>query len=513
MTATEHAPLRVAAVGSFSPVLAPVADDAVRADGGAGLRRLLVGLDTAAAAIGWTAAVALTGGLRPEVAARTAAEISVLVLLVAGTIVAIASQRLYLSRVCSVRAVEIARLGRACAAAGVGALLVPRLLPVVLESEPVIAGVSMTFVLLLVFRGLYRHWLAAGRRDGRFVRNVVVVGANDEGADLCKLLRDHPELGFRVAGVLGSPDGEGSVGPRYLGTTDDAVARVRSAGANGVIVAASAFSTVKLNELLRTFLHDGVHVQISSGIRGIGHRRLLPQPLACEPLFYVEPHRLAPWQLAMKRVIDLALAVVASIVFLPVIALAALAVKLQDGGSVLYRQERIGRHGKPFTIYKFRTMVPNADRLYFDLAATQPGRDGPLIKLAADPRRTRFGRILERSSIDELPQLWNVLRGDMSVVGPRPAQASEVAAFDEQLLARLTVLPGITGLWQVEARDNPHFSAYRRYDLFYLDNWSVSLDLAILVATFQRVALRGLELFRRNGAPEMALALHPIPSE
>jgi exopolysaccharide biosynthesis polyprenyl glycosylphosphotransferase len=473
-----------------------------------------VGLDTAAAAIGWTAAVAVTGGLRPEVGARTAAEVSVLVLLVAGTILAIASQRLYLSRVCSVRAVEIARLGRACVVAGVGALLLPRVLPVVLESEPVIAGVSFTFVLLLAFRSLFRSWLAAGRRDGRYVRNVVVVGTNDEGADLCKLLRDHPELGFRLVGVLGAPDGEAvAPGRQFLGTTEDAVAAIHAAGANGVILAASAFSTVKLNQLLRTFLRAGVHVQLSSGIRGIDHRRLLPQPLACEPLFYVEPHRLASWQLATKRCIDLVLAAVGGIVFLPVIAIAALAVKLQDGGSVLYRQERIGRNGEPFTIYKFRTMVPNADRLYLDLAEKQPGRDGPLIKLAADPRRTRFGRILERASIDELPQLWNVLRGDMSVVGPRPAQAAEVAEFDEQLLTRLNVLPGITGLWQVEARDNPHFSAYRRYDLFYLDNWSVSLDLAIMIATFQRVTLRALELLRRRGAPEMALALHAIAPE
>jgi len=486
----------------LSPELVPVTVDGSVTQATPKLRRLLVGLDTVAAALGWTGASLLTGGLRAQGPAGGAAVAGVLGLLTLGTVLAITSQRLYLSRICTVRAVEIARLWRACVAASIGALLVPRLLPVVLESETALVGLGLTFALLLTFRALYRDWLAAGRRRGQFVRNVVVLGANDEGANLCKLVRDHPEVGCRLVGVIGEPDSlEVDFTVPYLGGYDDAIRAVRAVGASGVLIASSALPTTELNSMLRLLLRSGVHVQVSSGVRGIGHRRLRAQPFAHEPLFYVEPLRLASWQLALKRCIDLAFTIVGGLLVLPIIAIAAVVVKLQDGGPAFYKQQRHGRNGEPFTIIKIRTMVPGADRLYVDLARTQRGRDGPLIKLVDDPRRTRFGRLLERTSIDELPQLLNVLKGEMSLVGPRPAQASEVASFDEELRMRFRVLPGITGLWQVEARDNPRFSAYRRYDLFYLENWSLSLDLAILVSTFQRVALRGLELFRHREHP------------
>lgn len=474
------------------------------------LRRLLVGVDAVAVTAAWAIALLAVGGLEVSPKAPRFVAISVLALFSAISILAVASQRLYLARVCTVRAVEIERLGRAAAIAGLGSLLLPRVLPIELQTDTAVTGAIAMFALLLVGRGGYRHWLQMGRKEGRFVRPVVVVGSNGESADLCKLVKDHPELGFRLAGVVGpSPDEIGDPPAPILGSLDDAVAAVRAARVSGVIVAASSIEPRQLNRLIRDFLRHGIHVQLSSGLRGIGHRRLRAQPLAYEPLFYVEPLKLATWQLRLKRVIDLVLTVAGSVVILPVILLAALAVKLQDRGPVFYKQSRIGRHGVPFTIIKFRTMVPNADQLYVDLAETRAGRDGPLIKLAGDPRRTRVGRILERTSIDELPQLLNVLKGEMSLVGPRPAQESEVRQFDQELLARLEVLPGITGLWQVEARDNPHFSAYRRYDLFYLENWSVTLDLAILVATIQRVVLRGAELLVPSRRVEMAASLRP----
>jgi exopolysaccharide biosynthesis polyprenyl glycosylphosphotransferase len=510
----------------LTPVLTAVdlRDDVAEAHGGPAvggakppslLRRLLVAVDAVAVAVGWAAALLIVGGLEVESAVHGAfGELSVLALLAAITIVAVASQRLYLSRVCTIRAVEIVRLGRAAAIAGVASLLLPRVLPIELDTQTAVVGGALVFLLLLVGRGGFRHWLQAGRKEGRFVRPVIVIGANDEAAGLCKLVKDHPELGFRLAGIVGSRGDElGDVPPApILGSLDQALAVVQAAGVSGVIVAASALPQAQLNHLIREFLRNGIHVQLSSGLRGIGHRRLRAQPLAYEPLFYVEPLKLAAWQLRVKRVIDVALTVIGGVLVLPVVVAAAIGVKLQDRGPVFYRQQRIGRHGRPFTIVKFRTMVPDADKLYMELALTRAGRDGPLIKLADDPRRTRIGRVLERTSIDELPQLLNVLRGEMSLVGPRPAQESEVKAFDQELLARLEVLPGITGLWQVEARDNPHFSAYRRYDLFYLENWSVSLDLAILVATVQRVLLRGTELLFSGKRTEMAAALRLSPS-
>jgi lipopolysaccharide/colanic/teichoic acid biosynthesis glycosyltransferase len=211
--------------------------------------------------------------------------------------------------------------------------------------------------------------------------------------------------------------------------------------------------------------------------------------MAHEPIYYLKTGTLARWQQFTKRALDIVAAGTGLVVAAPVLGLAALAIKLQDRGPVFFRQERIGRDGTPFTILKLRTMVPDAERLLGDLRGANE-RTGPLFKLKTDPRRTRVGRVLEATSLDELPQLFNVLRGTMSLVGPRPPLASEFAQFDDELRHRQTVRPGITGLWQVEARDNPSFHAYRRLDLFYVENWSISLDLAIILATIGAVAMR-----------------------
>ncbi|MDP9441964.1 MAG: exopolysaccharide biosynthesis polyprenyl glycosylphosphotransferase [Actinomycetota bacterium] len=458
---------------------------------GRGLRRGLIALDVVAAALGWS--IALSTAAKAD---QLVIRLATLVVLVAAAVAMVAGQRLYLSRVCAIRAVEISGLARASVLAVVAALVLPRALPVELPTETALVGGVLTFVLLNVARAGFRAWLHAGRRAGRFLRLVVIVGANDEAYDLFKLVRDHPETGFCVAAVAGDPCG-GVTFPESLPRLDvdgDLAGAVRRVGANGVLVASSSLHRVDLNRHVRAFLKEGLHVHLSSGLRGVDQRRLRSQPVAHEAFFYVERVSLAPWQRVSKRTIDVVLTIAGGIAVAPLLLLAALAVKLEDGGPVLFRQRRVGRDGVEFTILKLRTMVPDAEAMYLDLVATHAGREGPLIKLSDDPRRTRVGRILERLSIDELPQMWNVLRGEMSLVGPRPAQPSEIAAFDEELRGRLAVAPGITGLWQVEARDNPSFSAYRRYDLFYIENWTIALDTAILVATLQRVAMRGLRL-------------------
>ncbi len=239
----------------------------------------------------------------------------------------------------------------------------------------------------------------------------------------------------------------------------------------------------------RSLTHAGVQVHVSAGLQGISHSRLRPLPMAHEPIYSLRSGTLAGWQQLAKRAVDVLAAGAGIVVTAPVLAVAAAAIKLQDGGPVFFRQERIGRNGLPFTILKLRTMVPNAEQLKAELEASNE-RTGPLFKLKTDPRRTRVGRMLEATSLDELPQLFNVLRGTMSLVGPRPPLASEFAQFDEALRDRQRVRPGITGLWQVEARDNPSFDAYRRLDLFYVENWSITLDLAIILATIGAVLTR-----------------------
>jgi exopolysaccharide biosynthesis polyprenyl glycosylphosphotransferase len=330
----------------------------------------------------------------------------------------------------------------------------------------------------------------------------VIVGANEEGWDLYHLVANHPELGFRVCGVVGNPSEVTDRGydVPWLGDTAHAVEAVSAAGANGVLVAASALPSTQLNRVVRDLLVAGVHVHLSSGIRGIDYRRVRSHPLAHEPLFYLEPISLARWQLVVKRALDLALATIGLVLASPVLAACALAIKLHDRGPVFFRQERVGLDGRTFTIMKLRTMVVDAEARLAEVAARNQ-RDGVLFKLANDPRVTPVGRFLRATSLDELPQLINVVRGHMSLVGPRPALPVEVAQFDEELLARQRVRPGITGLWQVEARDSASFQVYQRLDLFYVENWSVSLDLAILLSTVQEVASRTVRAVRRRSAP------------
>lgn len=210
--------------------------------------------------------------------------------------------------------------------------------------------------------------------------------------------------------------------------------------------------------------------------------------------------------LLAKRLIDIILATAMLILVIPLLLVAALAVKLHDRGPVLFRQQRVGKDGKRFILYKVRTMVPDAEHLVHGLRP-QNRREGPLFKLVHDPRVTPVGRFLRAASIDELPQLVNVLRGDMSLVGPRPALPEEVAQFDDVLLSRLHVLPGITGLWQVEARDDPSFESYRQYDLHYIAHWSLALDAMILALTVGAVVRRSLHAVRSEPASAEALVL------
>jgi lipopolysaccharide/colanic/teichoic acid biosynthesis glycosyltransferase len=200
-----------------------------------------------------------------------------------------------------------------------------------------------------------------------------------------------------------------------------------------------------------------------------------------------------------KRAIDVAGALAGLVLASPLLVVAAVLVRRHDGGPVLFRQRRVGRQGQTFTMVKLRTMVVDAE-------ARRPAiehenrRSGPMFKHEADPRVTRPGRFLRAASIDELPQLWNVLRGDMSLVGPRPALPSEAALFGEALNRRHTVRPGITGLWQVEARDSERFEDLERHDLFYVENWSVLLDLALLVRTVGGVVRRTWRFLRGDAS-------------
>jgi exopolysaccharide biosynthesis polyprenyl glycosylphosphotransferase len=454
------------------------------------LRRLLVASDTAALVVGWVLALAQHEG-------RLGDRASLVFIIVAAGLLLCHWQGLYRARTCALRTAEVSRILR------VGAILA--LVAVVLDastdafslsSTRAIAGAAISSVLLAAGRGWYRSWLRSARRAGKYLRGVVIVGTNTEALHLAKVLATHPETGYEVMSVVGDPApyAELDFPVPCLGDVGDALGVISGTEARGAIIAASSITPAQLNALVRALLDRGVHVQLSTGIQGISQTRLTPSPLAHEPVFYIEPLRLSAAQEAVKRALDIGVATVLLILAVPALALAAAAIKFDSRGPVLFRQRRPGRGGVPFEILKLRTMTVGAERL--EPLVSDDVR-GPRAKVDTDPRRTRVGRVLERTSIDELPQLLNVLKGDMSIVGPRPALLHEASRFDPQLQRRHDVRPGITGLWQVEARDNPAFEAYRRYDLFYIENWSFSLDLAILLATAQTVALRGLSALRR----------------
>jgi exopolysaccharide biosynthesis polyprenyl glycosylphosphotransferase len=446
-------------------------------EGGAQLGRRLRVLD--ALAVLAAASLWLAVGTNVSVGARLG-----LAGVMAGvTLSAMAGHGLYRARVCAVRSVELVGLARSAVMGGVATVAVGGAGGAAVVA-PALVVTPVAFVALAAGRGAFVAWLRRERTQGRYRRSIVVVGGAAESERLVWLLRRHPELGLRPVGVVSEDGAHESVeGVPWLGGPDTLTATLALAGANGVVIASGDFESAELTTMVRALLAAGVHVQLSSGLWGIDQSRLRPVPLAHEPFVYVEPASLRRGQRAVKRALDDTVSAALLVVSAPVLLVAMLAVKLQDGGPAIFRQVRVGKDGEPFTLFKLRTMVPDAEQQLVDVTSVNQRAGGPLFKATHDPRRTRVGRILEKTSLDELPQLMNVLRGEMSLVGPRPALPHEVAQFDDELLGRHRVRPGITGLWQVEARDKPDFEIYRRLDLFYVENWSIGLDLAIMLST------------------------------
>lgn len=434
---------------------------------------------------------------------------------------ALATQGLYAWRTVGGRAADLQGIAHASIAGAAGAAVTARVLDVDLSAERWVGVALVSWLLVGLGRSLYGGWLRASRARGRLIRPLLLVGGNDEAAAIDDLMRTHPEYGYRLCGYVadvrrpgqGRHDGDDAVamsgtGLPFLGELDDAVAAFERSGASGVIVASTAVPFDRLQALTRDLLAVAAEVQVSTGLRGLSHRRLRWQSLAHEPVVSLQVARGTGWHVAGKRALDVVVAAVGLVVAAPLLAVVAIAIKVEDGGPVLFRNDRVGRNGRRFHVLKLRTMVPDAERRLAALVGQNDRAGGPLFKLEHDPRVTRVGRFLRHTSLDELPQLVNVLKGEMSLVGPRPALASEIARFDDELrYRRLAVRPGITGLWQAEARDNPAFGAYRRLDLFYVENWSIGFDLAILWATAGRVLARSI---RKAPALGVVASIDPV---
>ena len=341
-------------------------------------------------------------------------------------------------------------------------------------------------------RFFLRRWFEWRRRMGRDLSYMLVVGTGPEAQDFAREVEGHRALGIRVVGHLVVPGDEPSnelVTRPVLGVLDDINRVFRSTVVDEVAVCLPAHATHQLEAIVAMAADEGKTVRVPRALEEgvlVGAAREEFSSFLVHSIVHDAQRDL---EHALKRGLDVAGAVMGLIVLSPIFLASALAVWMGDGGPILFRQTRVGRHGRPFTLLKFRTMHSGAEDRQDELTAMNDMR-GPAFKMHADPRVTRVGRFLRRSSIDELPQLWNVLLGEMSLVGPRPAPPREVDAYDIWHRRRLSVRPGMTGLWQVEGRGQPDFDDRAELDLRYIDQWSLWMDLQILLRTLPAVLLR-----------------------
>jgi exopolysaccharide biosynthesis polyprenyl glycosylphosphotransferase len=274
-----------------------------------------------------------------------------------------------------------------------------------------------------------------------------------------------------------------------LGTLTDIRTAVDAAGADCVFVASSSIRIEDVSWLARMLRPEDVEVRFSTNLPELLISRLSLQPIAKIPSLSVRPARLTGTQRILKRATDVVTSGALLLLSAPLWLLIAVSLKMTSPGPVLFRQERIGMRGRPFVVLKFRTMVAGAEHRLDEVRHLNEA-SGPLFKIRRDPRVTKLGRTLRRYSLDELPQLFNVLRGDMSLVGPRPPLRDEVSAYERWHFARLEVRPGMTGLGQVTGRSDRSFEDMVRLDVFYIENWSLAYDLIILAKTIPAV-IRG----------------------
>jgi len=365
--------------------------------------------------------------------------------------------------------------------------------PLVTSRLMLVYVAALTVAFLGGARLLRRAFLAHLRSRGIGLQAVLLVGMGEVGRAVLRIMISREELGYRVVGYLDDDPqrGEGSLGRVLgLGRLDNLRATLKSQPIDLVVITLRWKDYDRIMELSRVCRELGVQVRVVPDIFQLNMRQVQVENLDGIPLLGV--NETVVFQGASrfyKRALDLSLTLLTAPLWLLVMAMVALLIRLDDGGTIFYSQERIGEGGKPFRMHKFRTMIPNADSLRQQLIEAS-GQDPRHPKLADDPRITRSGRWLRKSSLDELPNLFNVLRGEMSLVGPRPPTPDEVALYDPWHRQRLQIMPGMTGLWQISGRSDVPFDEMCLMDIYYIENWSVKYDLHILLMTLPHVLLR-----------------------
>ena len=326
-------------------------------------------------------------------------------------------------------------------------------------------------------------------RRGEHFRRVLIVGSGTRARRLAETLLQHSEWGIRIVGHL-DPDptrvGDRVLESSVLGTVGDITSILKKNVIDEVILAVPRAMIPDVDKIAQACEEEGVKLCLMADVFDVHAARTRLVALGPIPLLTLEPVAQGEWQLLVKRFMDLAIAALI-VPLLPVIGLIALTIKLDSPGPVFFRQERVGLHKRRFRMLKFRTMVEDANRRQAEVEHLNEAK-GPIFKIANDPRITRVGRFLRRSSLDELPQILHVLTGEMSLVGPRPMSLRDVDLFDQGIQRkRFSVKPGLTCLWQVSGRSNLPFSKWLELDLYYIEHWSLELDLKILFKTIPAV--------------------------
>jgi exopolysaccharide biosynthesis polyprenyl glycosylphosphotransferase len=335
-------------------------------------------------------------------------------------------------------------------------------------------------------RIVLRATFGSARRRGHNRRNVLVLGTGARGRDLAAKLENHAELGLNVIGFLGDTTDELPARWPYLGTIENLQAVIHDQVVDEVAICLFTEDWGLIESIATTCEAEGKLVRLPVPMPRLTIATAHVEDLEGTPVLSLLSGPNAALALVFKRLIDIAAAGAGMVLLAPLLGTIALAIALKEGRPIFYRQQRVGLQGRRFNLIKFRSMVADADGMLESLQG-QNEIEGHAFKMSADPRVTSIGTFLRRSSLDELPQLWNVLVGEMSLVGPRPPLPREVAGYDIWHRRRLSMKPGITGLWQVEGRNLAEFDRWVQKDLEYIDRWSPWLDIQILLRTIPAV--------------------------
>ena len=348
-------------------------------------------------------------------------------------------------------------------------------------------------VVLVFSRWIWRQWLRGHRQNGEYSSRVLLLGSQESVVHLARELAREPHAGYLVVGACVPIDASlrhlpGSQVPVFHDGIEGVHIALKATTADTVVVTSKQeLPPERMRELSWSLEPGRQHLIVVPSLTDISGPRLHTRPVAGLPLIHVEMPRYEGSKHFAKRALDVVGSGVLLVVTFPLMLVLAVMVRLTSAGPVFYLQERIGMKGEPFHMLKFRSMRVNADAELSALLESQGTDDQPLFKVKNDPRLTKVGGFLRKYSLDEFPQLLNVFRGDMSLVGPRPQREGEVALYDSSAHRRLFVKPGMSGLWQVSGRSNLSWDDSIRLDLYYVENWSLAGDLVILWRTARAV--------------------------